>query len=437
MPDFRCTACGSINRVPLHADIFTCKQCGKEQSTPPLSQRIEDNSLNDMVLKPEEESKPDTSGLFNRFASFENARVYDEEQKGAAEDEKTSRKNGIYYTALSKMGGEDPHLYAEALEMLESIKGWEDADALAQECRQQIKFLEAREKKSRENAEKRAKKRKSSIIIGITGAVVLTALTLLTLFIFVPNIRYQKAVSAETGGDIVSAYEAFSALGSYRDSSRRAAALYEDYKAQKSYSAEVGETILFGNFEQDNNLDDGKEEIAWLVLDKKDDRMLLLSLYGLDCLPYHSENKEVTWENCSLRKQLNGSFYKEAFTPKQQQRIIHAELIAHPNPDYNTDPGNDTKDHVFLLSVREAEQYLKSDKQRRCYPTTYAFAGGASGGTQKYGGNYTGAWFLRTPGQDATLAAYVATSGIVRHLGYAVNSGFVTIRPAIWLSIKK
>jgi uncharacterized repeat protein (TIGR02543 family) len=68
--------------------------------------------------------------------------------------------------------------------------------------------------------------------------------------------------------------------------------------------------LLFGTYEQDNNLANGAEDIEWLVLEKKDGKALLLSKYALVTKPYNEEDTDVTWESCTLRSWLNGEFYK-------------------------------------------------------------------------------------------------------------------------------
>ena len=73
-------------------------------------------------------------------------------------------------------------------------------------------------------------------------------------------------------------------------------------------AAAVGDTVYFGAYEQDNNKANGKDDIAWQVLDKKENAILLLSVNGLDSVPYHSENTSVTWEKCALRTWLNQDF---------------------------------------------------------------------------------------------------------------------------------
>ena len=196
MPNFYCEKCGSVNLVPPEASQFTCKMCGAEQPVPAHSESVEDTSLNEMVLKPEEEKEVDTSSLFNRFASFENVRVYRENEADAPARDEATVKEGIYYTALSKMGGEDLHLYQEALEMLLSLKGYKDADVLAGECRQKIAQLEAAEAEKTHAEQTRKKKRKVLLAITIPAVVILIAAVLLTIFVFVPQSRYNKALAA-------------------------------------------------------------------------------------------------------------------------------------------------------------------------------------------------------------------------------------------------
>ena len=64
--------------------------------------------------------------------------------------------------------------------------------------------------------------------------------------------------------------------------------------------ASVGDYVFFGHYEQDNNEENGKEEIEWLVLDRQGEDLLLLSLYGLDCQLYHADRGWAAsqgWQN--------------------------------------------------------------------------------------------------------------------------------------------
>ena len=193
----------------------------------------------------------------------------------------------------------------------------------------------------------------------------------------------------------------------------------------------VGDYMTFGTYEQDNNKTNGKEAIEWLVLAKEDGKALLISRYGLDCQKYNDTDVDVTWETCTLRKWLNGTFLKDAFSPAEQGRILSGTVTADRNPDYETSPGNDTTDRIFLLSVAEADRYFSSNDARQCKATAYAEARGS------YVFSSTGScWFwLRSPGLNSASAAYVYTYGAIHSFdAYAYFSNY-TVRPALWISL--
>lgn len=58
------------------------------------------------------------------------------------------------------------------------------------------------------------------------------------------------------------------------------------------------------------------------MLDRKDGRLLVISLYGLDCRQYNETYTSVMWETCGLRSWLNSDFYNTAFNESQKESII-------------------------------------------------------------------------------------------------------------------
>ena len=105
---------------------------------------------------------------------------------------------------------------------------------------------------------------------------------------------------------------------------------------------------------------------------------------------------------------------------------------AEENPQYSTDPGNDTQDQVFLLSISEAYQYFASDDDRICTPTALATANG------EYVSSGSCWWWLRSPGGKSYDAAGVDESGAVTLLGHYVhyvNHSFECVRPALWVDV--
>ncbi len=62
-------------------------------------------------------------------------------------------------------------------------------------------------------------------------------------------------------GKYVEAYETLIDLNGYKDSAAKAKEIYEQYKVEKLKTAEVGDYVVFGSYEQEKNSSNGKEDI--------------------------------------------------------------------------------------------------------------------------------------------------------------------------------
>lgn len=190
------------------------------------------------------------------------------------------------------------------------------------------------------------------------------------------------------------------------------------------------ETMLFGSYEQDHHPENGPEPISWLILDTREDRMLLLSEYALDCRQYHTKyNNSTFYETCALRSWLNDIFYMEAFNEEEQKKILQTTLSNPRKKGYASKDGPDTEDNVFLLSFEEVEQYLPTKKDRVCYATPYAVAQGV-----RTKSTTACPWWLRTSGRRQHHAACVTLDG-----GYYdyfdITCPTNGIRPAVWVTV--
>ena len=193
--------------------------------------------------------------------------------------------------------------------------------------------------------------------------------------------------------------------------------------------AEIGSTILFGSYPQ--TAENDKIPIEWQVLDKQWDKLLLISKKGLACQPYNDEYADVTWENCTLRKWLNEEFYNNAFNSAERGIVCKTIVKAEKNPNCNTNPGKDTKDKVFLLSISECDKYYKSRKERVCFATKVAKKNGVW--TEEESGACW--WWIRSPGGNSKSAASVNHDGGVFLYGSSVNNDRRAVRPALWVKI--
>ena len=208
-------------------------------------------------------------------------------------------------------------------------------------------------------------------------------------------------------------------------------------KNGKQGPLEVDEIIGFGKYFQD---EEGKEKtpIEWIVKEVNGSKALLVSRKALEERPYNKEWVDITWEKCTLRSWLNQDFYTTAFSTEEQKLIIETTVTAVRNPKYDTDPGNDTMDKVFLLSIKEAEKYFADDEARGCAPTAYAKAQGAytNDDYKTAGGEAACWWWLRSPGGSRGGAALVIYDGLVYDYGDRVRSGGDCVRPALWIDLE-
>ena len=184
--------------------------------------------------------------------------------------------------------------------------------------------------------------------------------------------------------------------------------------------ANVGDYIKFGSYTQ--NSSGKKKPIEWQVLAKENNKMLVISRYGLDAKRFDSSSN--VWSNSEIRKWLNGDFYNEAFSEQEKKSINLSNL---------SDVG--TSDNVFLLSREEAEKYFSNNAERRCKATEYAVKNGAHVADSSYGDNagYSHCW-LRSPDPYSDDYVYLVFNG-----GYInFNSVFnvhILARPALWINL--
>ncbi len=210
-------------------------------------------------------------------------------------------------------------------------------------------------------------------------------------------------------------------------------------------AARVGDEITFGEYEQDNDKYNGKEEIDWIVLAKSGDKMLVISKYALACEPYNETLADVTWETCTLRTWLNDEFMNDAFSQTEQEliQISNVKMDTNPHSGREVKKGKNTKDKLFLLSVTEAKKYFKSDSDRVCTITDYA----ESFSEYKSSENATYCW-LRTPGFYQSEVAIIFDYGEIYLSGQYVQElgcygwgddpveAAMGVRPAMWIELK-
>ena len=328
-------------------------------------------------------------------------------------------------------------------------------------------------------------------IIPVLVLLLLAGIVPILIGVVIPRQKYQKAMELLSVGEFDEAYGMLAELGKDEiitgSINERADALLEagdadgayallaeltdeesrerrmEIKRQQIRNTQEGKYFTLGRYEQDNKRENGPEPIQWMVLARDGDRVLVISRYVLDCVRYDEEYRRVTWETCTLRSWLNGEFLNAAFDPEEQLLIPPTHVTADPNPDFDVDPGEDTEDKLFLLSIPEAEAYFHPDpyviplantgdhklvgkvlakyeanpSTLYCKPTAYA----AARGNVPRGGAFKGAadWWLRAPGMRASSAATADPYGLFDTWGHLVNCDGGTrlpgVRPAMWIDL--
>ena len=218
-------------------------------------------------------------------------------------------------------------------------------------------------------------------------------------------------------------------------------------------SAQVGDLITIGRYEQDNDLDNGPETIQWRVLDKKDGKLLVISDKALDYISYSYEWDQVeksVWATSCSRGWLNNYFMQTAFTPAEQARVVLTNVHTEPTEGSPIDPGPDTQDYMFLLSGQEASAYFPTAESRRTKTTAYALSRRSeSRAHQGFDGDLgdwrtnVSFWLLRSPARKpnwvygaAYIYDYTTPYGEPGDVWYHDGRDTGDIRPAMWIEAK-
>lgn len=387
---------------------------------------------------------------FARIPGYKDA---DEKKLECENKAVTSRLDDIYAEADKAAANSNVRSQEKAIQIFQTIHGYKDADERIEQAKQRIREITEKERTDREEAicaaeEQKQKKavRRKRIIRSLIAVVLAAAFCVVGVILFrkyaVPAIRYDRAVRQFEEGELDEAYRTLHGMN-YRDSDE---IVYQIAK-QRLQDAEVGSTVLFGFFTQGMITSEEKDPIEWIVLEKDGSKMLLISKYALDSLPfmrydYDPSVTPVSWNTSLLRDWLNHDFLDTAFD-SGELRIIKPTVIL--DIQQNGARGSEVTDKVFVLSANEAKRYFRSDESRKCTATQYALGYGAYHSSN--GG--TCLWWLRTPvaaaiimettddfGYNADRVACVSTSGEIISAGHDSRIRGYAVRPAIWVDLE-
>lgn len=239
--------------------------------------------------------------------------------------------------------------------------------------------------------------------------------------------QYQDAILLFNNRQYDKAIAAFEPICEYKDSETKLAVCYnrryiEKY-GEETYNriktSEIGDILTFGKYAQDNSRSNRNEKIEWVIVDKVDGALLLVSVKVLDSRPYNTSRTSVTWEDCSLRRWLNNDFLNWGFSLEEQALIQDI-----------SDDKYSTSDKVFLLDGDNYLMYEYGDGElRRCFPTEFAKSKGVF-----YSNNEGTCWWLLRWPDSTDIVPIVDSDGNYYYDGCYVDEK-MGIRPAMWIKL--
>lgn len=443
------------------AQILVGNKLTKEANLTTLRMSIDDNTTWKKALRfANEEQKQRYLGYAKQINENE---ADDKEQARLAEEkrrkqEELATKEEQYDRVLAEISKED---YFWAMVILSQLNGYKDAEKLMQQCldkykeklrqkeQEQRKILAEKEQEQKEEA-KRAEELQTQIhrlnaeIDQLHG-----------LFSIKKKQKLQEEVKKLLDEQKQVAQRQYDIEQNLSAAREKMKDIQLDEKSQCSdegimqkvkKQCEVtqgGKCIVFGHYPQTK---EGKDNtpIEWMILDHNGQRALVVSKYGLDAQPYNITGDAATWETCTLRTWLNGTFYNKAFSSAEQTAILTTNVDNSKKQCYggwDTSGGNDTQDKVFLLSYAEANKYFgvtydnSNNMKSRVAPTAYAIAQGAYiDSDDKADDDNDIGWWLRSPGTYQECAAHVNADGF--HFNYNVANASGSVRPALWVNLE-
>lgn len=353
---------------------------------------------------------------FKKLSGYKDSEVYAKKCKKLAKKTSEAITEAIYNEALRKKSiAKSADNYKAAQEDFQKIGGYQNADEMALECNRMYNRIQRTSSRNK--------------ILQIALAV----FCLIAVFLLAasPYTKYQCANALKATGHYSRAINIYKEIGNYKDSKDKiqdchylwgiSLAKEGRYKSALGAFADVGyykdsqerkaemEKLLIRNSDVGKIVKIGKT--FWIILSKEDHRALMIKKLALPAKAYNEDLTNVTWENSSLRGWLNSEYLEETFSDPERNQIMLSDVINEDNTIYGTEGGNDTKDYLFLLSMKEAAEYSENLPKVK-----------------------SNCW-LRSPGSNQSSAAFLSIGGVVMGYGYEITSEEIKVYPAMWFNL--
>lgn len=177
----------------------------------------------------------------------------------------------------------------------------------------------------------------------------------------------------------------------------------------------------------------GRSLMPWQVLENKNGRLLLITRYAIDCLPFETfysgmSDDYTHWAASSIRFKINTIYFDDVLTETEQANVVPVYIDREDNLHFDA-VENLTADRFFFLSKTEAAHYLKTEKDRLAPITRYANRSMLWTLFDQYAH-----WWLRSQGVLA-MDKYYVRDGVIQSENSTVSGGrfeHFGIRPAMY-----
>ena len=209
--------------------------------------------------------------------------------------------------------------------------------------------------------------------------------------------------------------------------------------AKLSKDVQEGDIVEFGTYMQSSKNDEWTD-IKWRVLERDDDRVLLICDCCIEAIPYETaditqdiDTLDTVWSDSSLRNWLNESFFVSAFSENEKDKIL--ETRNQTDAYRNKLETEETKDKVFLLSDDEVRKYFPKRFDRQANATDRAVNRDDTSIFVSDLTDDTVFWWLRSCGDEHNCAKVVGAEGAVVDSGFLIPRLDIGVRPAIWVRL--
>ena len=208
------------------------------------------------------------------------------------------------------------------------------------------------------------------------------------------------------------------------------------------FNIEMGKKFKFGRYEQDNNMENGKEDLYWYAIADYGDKVLLFCEKIIDKYLYGDDVVYQFWGTSRMKKFANNEFYNETFNTEEKYNIV---TITTKNSMYNIENNNNyciiksqvqnirnTYDNVFIISYEDIDiNSLINEEFIKGVPTEYAVAKGVLPITEDSYSNYMIRDFIVENDDNYYYLCMVDNKIVEIKRKYEFNDKMIGFRPAI------